>query len=199
MRAQLLFVFLLSAMAFGQQLGSNLATSKTMTKVVVRLQSPDIPAASFAAQPKTIYRAGTRYCRIEEMPDTEHGIHGLVVINEPDAWLVNLLTETAQHQVDLGPTLNCRLPVFTMDLKSAMDANNQLKDLEFGRELTYFGEKRAKSAPGPILRGKSTKLYALTIGDSQLFLFSSGVPEKPVAVARQHGSKREVYWYSTYE
>jgi hypothetical protein len=38
---------------------------KQMTKVVVQFQSPEIPAESFAAKPKTMYRAGVRYCRVE--------------------------------------------------------------------------------------------------------------------------------------
>jgi hypothetical protein len=170
-----------------------------MTKVVVRLQSPDVPEGSFAAQPKTMYRAGTRYCRIEEMPDSERGIHGLVVINEPDAWLINLVTKTAQYQADPGPTFNCRLPVFADDVKSTTDAGGQIKGLEFGRELTYFQGRGATSRPGPILQGESTKAYTVEIGDSQLLLFTTGTPEKPVALARQHGNKRDAYWYGTYE
>jgi hypothetical protein len=172
-----------------------------MTKVVVRFESPDVPEASFVAQPKTMYRAGTRYCRIEELPDTEHGIHGLVVVSEPDEWLVNLLTKTAQHQVDPGPTFNCRLPVFVSaeDIKSVEDTRSQLMGLEFGREFAYFEGKGATSGPGPTLQGKTTTAYTVEIGDSQLLLFSSGKPEKPVAVTRQRGSKREVYWYGTYE
>jgi hypothetical protein len=104
MRVRVFLVCLVSAIAFGQG-SSNQTSPGTMTKLVVRLQSPDVPEASFAAQPKTMYRAGTRYCRIEELPDTEHGIQGLVVINEPDIWLVNLLAKTAQHQLDPGPTM----------------------------------------------------------------------------------------------
>jgi hypothetical protein len=172
-----------------------------MTKVVVRLQGTDVPESSFAAQPKTMYRAGNRYCRIEEMPDTEHGIHGLVVINEPDAWLINLQTKTARHQVDHGTTLNCRLPMFIVgeDVKSSADMHSPLIELEFGRELAYFQKKHAASQPGPLLQGKATKAYTVEIGDSQLLLFTSDTPEKPVAVARQHGNKRDAYWYGTYE
>jgi hypothetical protein len=170
-----------------------------MTKVVVRFESPDVAETSFAAQPKTMYRAGIRYCRIEELPDTQHGIHGLVVISEPDAWLINLLTKTAQHQVDSGPTFNCRLPIYTDDVKSATDTGNQLTRLEFGRELAYFQDSGATIKDGPTLQGKTTKAYTIGIGHSQLLLFTSGNPEKPVAVARQRGSKREVYWYGTYE
>ena len=62
-----------------------------MTKLIVRLESPEVPGQSFAAKPKTLYRAGTGYCRTEELPDPEHGIHGLMIINEPDVWMVNRL------------------------------------------------------------------------------------------------------------
>lgn len=200
MRTQALLVCLFSVIVLGQAASNQTAPAK-MTKLVVRLQSPDAPEGSFATQPKAIYRAGTRYCRIEESPDPEHGIHGLVVINEPDTWLVNLLPKTAQHQVDSGPTFNCRLPVFVTgeDVKSAADTRSQLMGLEFGRELAYFEEKGAASGPGPTLEGKTTKAYKVEISDSQLILFTSGTPEKPVAVARQHGNKRDVYWYGAYE
>jgi hypothetical protein len=50
-----------------------------------------------------------------------------------------------------------------------------------------------------LLQGKATKAYTVEIGDSQLLLFTSDTPEKPVAVARQHGNKRDAYWYGTYE
>jgi len=64
---------------------------KVMRRVEVFLEGPDIPARSFATKPKVMYRAGTRYCRTEEAPDPENGIHGLAIVNEPDFWLVNLL------------------------------------------------------------------------------------------------------------
>src|SRR4026208_291228 len=65
-----------SAAALGQQ------PPDMMTKLTVRLQSPDIPEESFAVKPKTMYRAGNGYCRIEELPDPEQGIHGLMIITE---------------------------------------------------------------------------------------------------------------------
>jgi hypothetical protein len=142
-----------------------------------------------------------QYCRIEESLDNEHGIHGLLIINEPDEWLVNLLTKTARHFIDPGPTFNCRLPIFVKDedIKSAADVNKPLMDLEFGRESTFFIGRGATPNDGPSLQGKPTEAYTLDVADSQLFLFANGVPERPVAVARQRGSIREVYWYGDYE
>ena len=135
------------------------------------------------------------------MPDTVHGIKGLIIINEPDVWLVNLMTKTAQHQIDSGPTLNCRLPIFSAgnDGRSDIDVNNSIAGLEFGRELAYFKQKGAMPGPGPILEGRSTNAYTIIVGDAELVLFTSGKQERPVAVVRQQDAKREVYWYSVYE
>lgn len=188
-------LLLLSGMVFGQ------APPKTMTKLIVRLESPDVPKDSFASLPKTMYRAGAGYCRIEELPDPEHGIHGLIIINEPDIWLVNQFDKTARHQVDPGPSFNCLMPIFpdTQKPESIMEKKDPLAELEFGRELAYFRGRNATSALGPRLHEKETKAYILTIGDSQLFLFTSGTPERPVAIRREHGLKHETYWYGSYE
>jgi hypothetical protein len=198
MRARSVFLCLLSVTGL-VQVNSSQSSPATMMKLVVHLQSPDVPERSFSTQPKTMYRAGTRYCRIEEQSDIEHGIHGLVVINEPDAWLVNLVTKTAQHRVDRGPTFNCRLPIFTFDLKSGEELSSQLMKLEFGQELVYFRIKGTTAEEGPILQGKTTKSYTIQVDDSRLQLFTSGTPEHPIAVARQHANRRDVYWYESYE
>ncbi len=81
MKNTLLIVCLIATFAFGQDL------PKTMMKIEVRLESPDVPPDSFGAKPKVRYRAGSRYCRIEEMPDPDHGIHGTMILNEPDFWI----------------------------------------------------------------------------------------------------------------
>jgi hypothetical protein len=157
-----------------------------MTKVEVRLEGPDIPAGSFATKPKVMYRAGSRYCRVEEAPDPEKGIHGLAITNEPDAWMVNLLTKTAKHMVDPGPTFSCHLPIFP-----ATD-----KDLEFGFEMDYFKAKGAAPQKGPELQDKSTTKYTVDLGNSTLALFTYGTPERPMLVARVHGDKGEIFWFS---
>ena len=67
---------------------------KVLTKVEVTLHSADAPDGSFAATPKVFYRAGNGYCRIEEVADPENNLHNLMIVNEPDYWMVNLSEET---------------------------------------------------------------------------------------------------------
>jgi hypothetical protein len=163
-----------------------------MTKMEVVLQGPKIPAGSFATKPKTMYRAGRRYCRIEEAEDTDHGVQARLIVNEPDAWMVNLVTRTARHILDPGPTFNCHLPIFTDD------PDKEASGLEFGLEMEFFEKNGATARPGSVLQGKQTTQYQIQSGESKLALFTYGTPERPLAVGRVRGDDGEIYWYSGY-
>ncbi|MGB6973756.1 MAG: hypothetical protein WBD67_03640 [Terracidiphilus sp.] len=174
-----------------------------MTKIEVLIQSPDVsldtPSAGVAAKSKILYRAGDLYCRMEEQADPEHGIHGLMIIHEPDAWMVNLATKTALHLVDAGSTERCRMPIFADRLRDMpADEQKQIGDLEFGREVEFFTSRGAKPRPGPILRGEKTAMYELRFGASGLALFTYGDPDLPLAVVWRRGQTHEIVWYTSY-
>jgi len=92
MKALALRGVLLSVSSFAQE------APKTMTRLEVALEGPHVAAGSFAAKPKTMFCAGSRYCRVEEQADTENRIHGLMIIHEPDFWMVNLWDKTARRR-----------------------------------------------------------------------------------------------------
>ncbi len=56
---------------------------QTMTRMVVQRTGSDIPHGSFAFKPRTFYRAGTTYCRIEEQPDPERVFTGWLLSMSP--------------------------------------------------------------------------------------------------------------------
>jgi hypothetical protein len=170
-----------------------------MTKMQVQLQSPDVPADSFAAKPKVMYRAGSQYCRIEEQPDPTQGIHDMMIISEPDAWMINLATMSGKHMVDPGPSFNCRLPIFA-DIAANLpeEERKQILGLEFGLELEFFKAKGATPHSGGIQQGQQTTAYMLSFGESKLALFTYGTPERPLSAAWLRGEKHEIFWYSGY-
>jgi hypothetical protein len=193
MKNVLFYLSLLCGISAAQQ------PPKNMTKVEVVLQSPDAPAGSFAAKPKVFYRAGNRYCRIEEATDSEQGMHNLLIVNEPDYWTVNLVTKTGQHSVDPGPTFNCHLPVFAYGTPQSLDEETrQIRQLEFGQEFEFFKEKGATAEKGPVLQTKETLVYRAKVGTAALALFTYGTPERPLAVALQREGKSDLFWYSGY-
>lgn len=117
-----------------------------VVKITVANESPAIPAGNFALKPKTIYRYGATLARIEEEPDREHKIQGLIVVNEPDSWIVNLATKQGTHAVDEKKPFVVRLPVFA---DHAEDHNfpRELLALEFGCESEFFDHWKSPEEP----------------------------------------------------
>jgi hypothetical protein len=130
-----------------------------MTKMVVRLMGPGIAPGSFAALPKTIYRAGEHYARIEDPPDARQHVQKLTIIAEPDAYSVNLIDRKGTHAIDQGGPNDLHLPVVL-----PLDPQHKLPELdrlEFGDELNFFEDNGAKKEAGPIVNGQPTDAYKL--------------------------------------
>jgi len=156
-----------------------------MTHVIAQMSGTDIPADSFAAKPKGYWRASNQFCRVDEGPDPANGVHGIMIMNEPNIWLINLADGTAKHFIDPGPTFNCKLPIFATDTDSA---KSKIGELEFGRELEFFHANGAESVAGPQLEFKAS-YYELTIGDSVLKLVERVEIHAPILIALIHGGK----------
>jgi hypothetical protein len=193
MKKLVLVVCALISPVFGQQ------TPTIMIRAEVTFHSPDVPEGSFAAKAKVFYRAADRYCRIEEAADPEHGIHNLMIINEPDYWRVNLVSKTAQHGIDPGPTFNCHLPIFAYGNPQSLDKDTkEVRELEFGREREFFENKGAVAEAGPVLFQHETTIYKVQVGAATLTLFLAKSPELPIAVSLKRGEKSDIFLYSQY-
>ena len=172
---------------------------QVMLKIVVQFDSPGLPKDAFIRQPKVIYRAGNRYCGVEEALDAEHGLQQLAIVNEPDAWMVNLVTKKAQHIVDSAPTLICHLPIFSGPPEGSSDTTDYVKlGLEFGSEFEFFQKMGATPQPGPVLQTKQTTSYTLDFGDIRLALFTFGPSHRPLLLGRTYQHKGGLFWYSEY-
>ena len=101
--------------------------------------TPRPSAQTFAAQPRALYRIGSDKLRIEEALDSANGIHGLIVIAEPNIWMANLYDNTGKHIVDPGPTFNTKVAVFGIP-----ELSPKLFGLEIGCEAEFL---TANAAP----------------------------------------------------
>lgn len=149
------------------------AEPQTMIHAVMRTLSPKIRPGSFESMPKEIWRAGTRYLRVNEQPDPQRHIHGVVIISEPDAWLWNRFDNTARHVVDKGPDFSVHAPVFTAQNNKELDA------LETGRERDFFTSRHAIKLPDARLDKTQVTAQRLQIGPAEVTLYlrqSDGLP-----------------------
>jgi hypothetical protein len=189
-----LFLFVAVAVAFSPAQVTEESPAK-MTHLVVQLSGDEVPADSFAAKPKTMWRAGSKYCRMDELPDHEQGIHGSIITNEPDVWMVNKLDKTARHFVDKGPTFNCRLPLFAND---AASLKSKLGQLEFGNEIKFFLENGASLIDGPKLSFEA-KYYSLKIGTDTLLLVERVDLGAPIRVSMIRDGRVATFTYQLWE
>lgn len=148
-----------------------------MLRVVFRDATPGLDPDAFAAKPKTIYRLGNRYGRLEEEPDRENGIHGLVVVNEPDIWMVNLATRTGRHIVDTEDPYR-----FHASVLGNPDSPEFVQDFEFGCELKYMTERGVQPVSAPI-DTRRLESYSVTERDVTLRMAFDPVAKKPVIAA----------------
>jgi hypothetical protein len=174
-----------------------LAECKTekMVRIVVRDISGEITPDSFKRKPRAIFRVGTKMGRIEEAPDPARGLHGLLIVNEPDAWLVNQVAKSGKHMLDPGPTFVFRAPVFW-----APGMPEWLKDLEFGCELAFMQSRQR----GPVvlreLGGAPVREYQATEGSHKLIVLVGRDDKKPRTISLfEEGKLTRALQYDSYE
>jgi hypothetical protein len=161
-----------------------------MVKVVVRDTSVD--PASFAAQPKTIYRAGSTFGRLEEAPDPAQGLHLLSIVSEPDIWFVNQVDHSGQHIVDPGPSLAVHFPLF--DQRDPI-----LGELEFGCEAAFVAIHAAKAERKVKIGSERGELYRVTVGDTAVEVVLAKRDRPLQAAYYKAGKLLARYDYLSYE
>lgn len=184
-------------MAARAQEGGSKTAPETMTKMVVRLMGPGIRPGSFAALPKTIYRAGEHRARIEDAPDARQKIQKLTVINEPDAYSVNLIDRKGTHAIDRGGAGDLHLPVvLPLDPRHKL---GKLDGLEFGTEYDFFKAAASERRSGPIINAKTTDAYVLKTGEGTATLVAREGTEIPITISWETPEGKFTYEYITYQ
>jgi hypothetical protein len=156
--------FLVALMVLLLPLAAQAAEDK-MLYVEYRLAGKQIAADSFDAQTKKLWRIGKTYLRFEDAPNPQTKIHGLIIVAEPDIWIVDRNTNQAQHTVDPGPNYKIHFPLF------ASEKIEKLREIEFGAELEFFRENDARELPAQNVDGFKCKLLRLAFDDREVTLF----------------------------
>jgi len=168
-----------------------------MTKMNVRLMGPGIRPGSNAALPKLIYRAGSKYARMEDAPEARQQIEKITIISEPDAYSVDLMGRTGTHAIDEGGAGDIHLPMVL-----PFDPNHKLgilDRLEFGSELDFFVKAGAVKSSGPIINAKPTDKYTLNVAGGHAELIARDGSDVPVFMSWTSKEGTYKYEYSVYQ
>ena len=164
-----------------------------MLKVVTIMDAPGLPGGHFARVPKTTYRLGSKYGRVEESLNPETGRQVLLVISEPHLWIADLASHRGIHQTDPGPTFYYRAWIFgDPAIRSRM-----IGTLEFGCEVEWLMRAGANAKPIEHPTLGAVEQFTYSEGNETLELFvQSGVPRR-IEVHRD-GALRSAIQYLEY-
>ena len=157
---KLLTALLLASLTLGAQ-----AADDNMLFVEYRVVSADLPASSPETQPRKVWLLGKEFLRFEDVPNPETKVHGLIIVDEPDIWIIDRKKSQGQHAIDPGPQYVVHFPIFPRE------QSKKLKQLEFGSELKFFQDNGARVLASRTVAGIKCKLYRLELDDRELTLF----------------------------
>ncbi|MGI9086234.1 MAG: hypothetical protein ACR2HH_00600 [Chthoniobacterales bacterium] len=173
------------------------ATEPSLTKIVVQVVTPNMAGEPIAANPKTIYRGGEKYARLEEKQDSLGGDQTLLVTSEPDSWVINLTQKTGRHIVDGGPKFTTSAPIFW---SSSGQPEPDFLDLQFGNELQFFSKDRALALNPQTVDGKKCKALSIKTGPHEVILYLNPKTGKPLQVGlMKFGRLASTVKYLSYE
>jgi len=165
-----------------------------MVRIVFRDATPGITPDSFASKPKTLYRLGSKYSRLEEALDSEHGIHGLAIAAEPDLWMINLAAQSGQHILDRSEPYVIHAQVF-----GGPTDPEPLKSFEFGCELAYITAKGTKLDSSTVGRFDLDN-FKITEGPNTIFLAILSGTQRPLSASLfKEGQLVRMYQYVQYD
>ena len=164
---KLLVTLLLASLTPGAQ-----AADDKMLFAEYRVVSADLAASSPETRPRKIWRLGEEFLRFEDIPNPTTKAHILLIVHEPDIWIIDRNKNQGQHAVDPGPHYAVHFPIFPRE------PSEKLKKLEFGAELKFFQANGATEPPSQTVDGIKCKLYRLKLDDREvtLFLKSDNLP-----------------------
>jgi len=159
-----------------------------MLRIVTSVDAFGLPSDHFATQPKTLYRYGSMFGRVEEVFNKQTGLHLLVVVSEPDVWVVNRVNNSGQHMSDRGPNIDFHAPIITAT------KSEHWRKLEFGCEEDFMKQANAKSEPveGSLVR------YNHEFEGIKAALFVNG-KQRPERLEIESSEARFVVKYLSYE
>ena len=163
-----------------------------MTRLEFSFIADDLDAQTAAARPKTIYLAGKGSSRIEQYADATSDIKHLIIVREPDIWLVDGVHKTVGHSVNHGPDLTVHNPIL------GPDGPEDLLGLEWGREPDFF-ENGATPLASEEIANTKCEVRSVQADNYEVRLYTDPVRKVPLELkAFKDGQPLFIAHYNSY-
>lgn len=142
--------------------------------------SDRIKPGTFQASTRKIWRVGRRYLRFQEAPHPEAKVHGLIISDAPNSYMINLYTRTGRHIVDPGPSIDVILPVFP-EIR-----HKRLRELEMGHEFEFFDAEKPSVRRGVTVDGVKSDRYVVRLDGYEVTLHARAGTRTPTSISLKH-------------
>lgn len=114
---------------------------KSLVSMTVRNVTPGLQASDPRAQPKRLWRKSEKFLRSLDQPVVSQALQdpkapmarqALVIVAEPDVWMIDMASREGRHSVDKGPVLEVRAPIL-----GPGTAPPEFMSLEYGCEAEF--------------------------------------------------------------
>lgn len=176
----------------------------SLVSMTFRNVTPGLQAMDPRAQPKTLWRKGAEFLRSLEQPVVSTGLQdakapmarqALVIVSEPDIWMIDTASQQARHSLDKGPVLEVRAPILPPG-----GAPREFLSLEYGCEAEFVAV-RAPTPKATVRWGDvDAAIHTYVIGASSLAILMDDRTGKPLMITYvQDGRPKLIVRYDSYE
>jgi hypothetical protein len=181
----LIVLLLVAAPSWGQ------CAPDRMVKIIYQNATPGLAEDSLETVPRTLYRLGTDFGRLERATRIGVETYGLLITNVPDRWKVDTITNTGMYYYDESAANRFTAPVYP-DLAEV----EFLRPLEFGCELEFMRQHATEPPVEAEISGRKLRNYTVKNGRYRLNLAVSQKTGLPLALGLFNG--KEMIHYMRY-
>ena len=161
-----------------------LCETNGMVRIIYQNATPGLPENSLETVPKTLYRLGAKFGRLEQATRIGVETHGLLITNIPDRWKIDTITETGEYSYDASGTLRFRAPVFPEHEEEPF-----LRALEFGCELAFMVEHATEPPVEAEISEQPLLNYTVKNGRYRIHLAVLKETRRPIAAGLFEGDE----------
>jgi len=159
---------------------------RSLIRMTVRNVTPGLQAIDPRAQPKTLWRKGARFLRSIEAPVVSAQLQdakapmarqALVIIAEPDIWLIDTASREGRHSLDKGPVLEVRAPILPPGA-----APPEFMSLEYGCEAEFVSVRAPVAQKVVRWGGIDAGIHTYNVGAANLAILMDDRAGKPLLI-----------------
>jgi hypothetical protein len=159
---------------------------KSLVSMTVRNVTPGLQASDPGAQPKRLWRKGEKFLRSLDQPVVSRALQdpkapmarqALVIVAEPDVWMIDMASREGRHSVDKGPVLEVRAPIF-----GPGTAPPEFMGLEYGCEAEFVAIRAPLAKRNVRWGGVDARIHTYIVGTASLAILLNDRTSEPLIV-----------------